>query len=331
MEMRGTENRLEDKYVFSFWDKIKNQIDAILRNNAQVSFIGDVNKTVYEPVVNIDSGVIVVKGNMQQLKAVDEYIKKVQDSITKEVLIDVRIYSVELSKSHKTGIDWSKLNISLGDTSVPLRLSNVFGSNSIFKASTFNAQAFLTFLAQNGNVNSISNPKVVTLNNQKALMSIGDTIYYKTQRVVTDKNGNVITVYEIKSKFVGVVLDIVPQISDNGVITLNISPRINSFRDINQLNNSARDLPPDTRDSTMQTIVRMKDGEVLVLGGLITDDKSLRVNGVPILKEIPVLKYLFSSRETISNKKEIVFVITPHIIRLNKKKTLRDLGFGKIR
>jgi ESS family glutamate:Na+ symporter len=68
----------------------------------------------------------------------------------------------------------------------------------------------------------------------------------------------------------------------------------------------------------------------LVLGGLITNDKTLQVNGVPVLKEIPLIKYLFSSKEEVTSRKELVFVITPHIINLKKKKTLRDLGFGKL-
>jgi general secretion pathway protein D len=283
--------------------------------------------------VNKDTGVIVVTGTMKQLRAVDNFIKNLMKSMKKEVLIDVKIYSVELSKSHKTGIDWSQLSLSLPNSSTPLRAENVFGSNSIFKAAQFNAGALLNFLAQNGNVNSISNPKIMTLNNQKAIISVGDTIYYKyASKVVTDQNGNPQTQYTIGSKFVGVILDITPQISDTGEIILSISPRISAFRDLAQIStNTVRDMPPDTKDNTMQSVIKIKDGDTIVLGGLISDDKSLKVNGVPILKEIPLVKYLFSSRETISNKKEIVFVITPHIINLNKKRTLRDLGFGKFK
>jgi len=253
------------------------------------------------------------------------------DSLTKEVLIDVKIYSVELSKSHKTGIDWSQLSISLPNSNVPLRARNIFGSNSIFNSSQFNSEALLNFLAQNGNVNSISNPKIMTLNNQKAIISVGDTIYYKyASKVVTDQNGNPQAEYTIESKFVGVILDITPQISDNGEIILSINPRISAFKDPTQLSNPNRDMPPDTKDNTMISVVKLKNNERLVLGGLITDDKMLQVNGVPILKEIPLIKYLFSSKEKVSTKKELVFVITPRIIDLNKNATLKDYGFKKL-
>ena len=171
----------------------------------------------------------------------------------------------------------------------------------------------------------------MTLNNQQAIISVGNTIYYKyASNVVTDQNGNPSTEYTIDSEFVGVVLDITPQISDDGTIILSISPKLSKFRDVNQLTDTNRGMPPDTTDNTMQSIVKLKDNQTLVLGGLITNDNTFQVNGVPVLKEIPLIKYLFSSREKITNKKELVFVITPHIINFKKKKTLRDLGFGQI-
>jgi len=339
-QLNATDNTVKNTYKFDFWDKLKEKISLILRNNSDqpvtiASVTGDKNSAVtgyFEPIVDKDSGIIVVTGTMKQVNAVDSFMKNLYKALTKEVLIDVKIYSVELSASHKTGIDWSKLQAEVPDQTVPLRSRYIFGSASLFNNATFRAAALLNFLAQNGNVNSISNPKIVTLNNQKAIISVGDTIYYKyASKVVSDQNGNPQTEYTIDSKFVGVVLDITPQISDNGEIILSIAPRISAFRDVSQLNVATRDMPPDTKDSTMLSIVKMKDNQTLVLGGLITDDKTLKVNGVPILKEIPVIKYLFSSKEKISTKKELVFVITPHIIDLKKKKTLRDLGFEQVR
>ena len=90
-------------------------------------------------------------------------------------------------------------------------------------------------------------------------------------------------------------------------------------------------MPPDTKDNTMLSIVRLKDNQTLVLGGLITSDTQLHVNGVSVLKEIPIIKYLFSSQNKVTDKKELVFVITPHIINLKKQATLKDLGFGSVR
>ncbi|ACM93393.1 type II and III secretion system protein [Nautilia profundicola AmH] len=318
----STDNTIKTDYKFDFWDNLKNNIIQILKNT---------NPNYKEPIIDKNSGLVTVTGDRNQIEEIDRYINDLNNRLHKEVLIDVKIYSVTLSSSHKTGIDWSQLSLSLADKSVPITASNIIGANAVFKEATFNVGGLLNFLAQNGNVNSISNPKIVTLNNQKALIKVGDTIYYKyASEITTDNNGNPTTEYTIDSKFVGVLLDITPQISDNGEIILSINPRISAFKDATQLSNVNRDMPPDTQDNTMISVVKLKDNDTLVLGGLITDDKQLKVNGVPVLKEIPIIKYLFSSREEITTKKELVFVITPHIIDLKQKKTLRDYGYKKL-
>ena len=318
----ATDSKIKNEYNFDFWDKIQDNIETILKNTS------DVYKP---PIIDRTVGLITVTGTKKQIDAIDKYINTMLNRLTKEVLIDVKIYTVELSSSHKTGIDWSQLSIQLNKTNVPLKGTYIGGAQSVFSDATFNIEGLLNFLAQNGNVNSLSNPKVVTLNNQKAIISVGDTIYYKyASKVTTDQNGNPNTEYTIDSKFVGVVLDITPQISDNGDIILSIAPRISAFKDLTQLTNTTRDMPPDTKDNTMLSVVKLKDNQTLVLGGLITNDKTLQVNGVPVLKEIPLIKYLFSSKDEVTSRKELVFVITPHIINLKKKKTLRDLGFGKL-
>ncbi|WP_024791865.1 type II secretion system protein GspD [Lebetimonas sp. JS138] len=317
-----TDNTVKTDYSFDFWQNLRNNLINILSN---------INGDYKKPVIDKNSGLITVTANKPQMDQIKKYLNDLSDRLHKEVLIDVKIYSVELSKSHQTGIDWSKLNIAMDASNIPLRAAYIGGSESVFNSATFNISGFLNFLAQNGNVNSISNPKIVTLNNQKALIRVGDTIYYKyANEITTNSNGNPTASYEINSTFVGVVLDITPQISDNGNIILSISPRISAFKNPGQLKDTKRDMPPDTKDNSLISVVRMKNNQTLVLGGLITDDSNVNVNGVPVLKEIPLVKYLFSSKDEITSRKELVFVITPHIIDLNTKKTLKDYGFKKL-
>ncbi|HIC99164.1 MAG TPA: type II protein secretion system D protein, partial [Pyrodictiaceae archaeon] len=200
--------------------------------------------------IDKNSGLITVTGTRNQIEEIRKYINNLNDRLHKEVLIDVKIYSVELSKSNQTGIKWSELSFSLPSKQIKTNeLDEYFaGSYSIFSETTFNIAGLLNFLAQNGNVNSISNPKIVTLNNQKAIISVGDTIYYKyISAKKKDENGNPIIQYTIDNKFVGVLLDITPQISNNGEIVLSINPKINEFKNLNQLLNSNREMPPDTK------------------------------------------------------------------------------------
>jgi len=333
--LNATDNQVNNKYNFDFWGKLKQQITILLKSNIKIdpnySILTSNGTDTFSPVINKDAGLVIVTGTMKQLNAVNKYVSNLMHNLQKEVLIDVHIYSVELSSSHQTGIDWSQLSLGMNKANVPLRGKYIGGSLSVFNSATFSINGLLNFLSTNGDVNSISNPKIMTLNDQKAIISVGNTIYYKyASSVVTDQNGNPSTQYTIDSKFVGIVLDITPQISDSGNIVLSIQPTISAFRDLTQLNNTNRGMPPDTKDNTMLSIVRLKNNQTLVLGGLITTDTQLQVNGIPVLKEIPLIKYLFSSRSKVTDRKELVFVITPHIINLNKQTTLRDLGFGKI-
>ena len=312
-----------DTYQFDIWGVIKNKIDTILKNNQ------DDNTPILNPVIDKNSGIIIVTGNKRQLEAVSRYMRIMKKRLMKQVYIDVKILSVSLSKSHQTGINWQDLSLHLSGSNT-LRAHNLLGHNSIFNNATFSMQALLNMLATYGTVNSISNPQIVTLNNQKAVIQVGSNVYYKdVSKITKDQNGNVFTEYTINSQFVGVSLDIVPRISDNGEITLYVYPTISQFAAPPQTS-ANRELPPDIKTNTLVSMVRLKNNQTLVLGGLIANDKSLQRNGVPVLKEIPIIKYLFSYKESVSDKKEIVFIITPHIINLNKKVSLKDYGFKKI-
>jgi len=314
---------VSDTYKFDVWGVIKGKIDTILKNNSE-----DGSK-ILEPIIDKNSGLVIVRGNRAQIRAVDRYMKIMKKRLMKQVYIDVKILSVNLGSSHKTGINWQDLSFRLNGGG-KVRATNLIGHNAVFKSATFNMSALLNVLATYGNVNSISNPQIVTLNNQKAVIQVGDNVYYKeVSKITKDQNGNVFTEYSVNSKFVGVSLDIVPRISDSGEVTLYVYPTISQFVTPPEANQN-RELPPDTKTNTLVSMVRLKNNQTLVLGGLIASDKSLQGNGVPILKDIPLVKYLFSYKERVTDKKEIVFIITPHIIDLNKKATLKDYGFSKL-
>ena len=322
----GDVNSINSKYEFNFWGTLAGNLNRILNTV-------DTYRAA-PPIIDKNAGLVTVTATKRQLDRISKYIAKLNERLHKQIIIDVKIYSVDLSESHQTGINWSNLNFSLGTTDTPASTAatarNIVGSQSIFSNAVFNVSGLLNFLATQGNVSSISNPKIATVNNQKAIISVGDTINYRvmTKGASIDANGNQIPPsYKAESKFVGILLDITPEISDNGTIMLRINPTISSFRDETQLANPNRELAPDTTDNKLSTVVRIKDGQTLILGGLITNSNSFNENGVPILKEIPLVNYLFSSTAKISNRKELVFVVTPHIVDLNKKRTIQDLGF----
>jgi general secretion pathway protein D len=323
-ETTSDTNSVDSQYQFDFWNGLASNLENIL--NADPT-----NYKAPTPIIDKNAGLISITGTKKQLSAINEYINKLNNRLHEQILIDVKIYEVELSKSHTTGVNWSQFNLSLAPQSVLARGVNIFGKASVFSNATFNVGALLDFLSTQGNVNSVSNPKIAALNNQKAILSVGDTINYKYPSKVistaTATGTQVDTQYTYGSKFVGILLDITPEISEKGDIILRINPTVSTFRDVTQLSNPTRDLAPDTSENKMSTVVRIKDGQTLVMGGLITNSNSFSANGVSLLKEIPVIKYLFSSKSEISNKRELVFIVTPHIVKQNKTQSIKSLGF----
>lgn len=311
------DNTLNSTFTFDFWTNFTKNIQNLLLAQASTSFASPI------PVVDRNSGLITITGTRFQLEQIEKYIKEVNSRLHKQVFIDVKIYSVKLSNTNRTGVDWSNFSINMNtqDSSIQGAIET-----TILGSTTFKLVGLLNFLSQYGEVNSISNPKITTLNNQKAIITVGQTKNYSYKTITKDENGNSFESDTLGSKFIGILVDITPEISDKGIISLAINPSISSI-DPSQLNPN---LPPDTFEKKLTTMVRVKDNETIILGGLITDEKTFKMNGINFLHSIPIIKYLFSSKTELSNREELVFVITPHIIDLNKHINMKDAGYNKL-
>jgi general secretion pathway protein D len=194
----------------------------------------------------------------------------------------------------------------------------------------------IKFLKTQGDVKSISNPKVLTLNNQPALISVGNELFYKiqSQSVLQGSNGaGTSTSGEIiDSVFAGILLDITPEISEDGTITLKINPSISDTLDAVQRDNTgSRNIPPDLSRKQISSVVTMQDGQHVILGGLISSKTGTKVSKVPLLGDLPLLDAIFKREVRINNVEELVIVITPHIIVKERELSLEELGYRKLK
>lgn len=206
-------------------------------------------------------------------------------------------------------------------TSKLLTISNDFTIDNIIK-----------FLKTQGEVSSISNPKVLTLNNQAALITAGTEYFYKitsTETLAGGTSGTQSSNESIQSVFAGVLLDITPEISDDNTITLKINPSLSeTASDISKTDSAGRTMPPDLNRRQLSSVVTVKDGNKIVLGGLINSSINNSTNKVPILGDIPIINYLFKYENKQKIIQELVIVIEPHIINKEKKSlSLSDLGY----
>ncbi|WP_281950833.1 pilus (MSHA type) biogenesis protein MshL [Nitrosophilus kaiyonis] len=346
-------NKIESKDEFDFWKNTEEEIFQIINRP------GDPYKAP-KPVVNPEAGLITVTATLPQIKRVEKYLNKIESRLHNEVMIDVSILAVSFDSSHTKGIDWSQFSIALNGridnnniftpNAVPMLSYHNTGSGKSFlnlnsdgTASTvfdfaFNLSGLIDFLKKTGDVTILSNPKILTLNNQPALITVGETINYNVPTEITiSESGNLGTQsYTPSSIFVGILLNITPEITEDDEIILRINPSVSELKDPSQLQLAQgqrfREIAPDTKEKKISSVVKVKDGSTIILGGLITNTKNLSINGVPILKDIPILGYAFKSEKKIDQSIELVFVIKPKIINTKKRSiSLKDLGYNRIK
>ena len=339
--------KIESTDEVKFWEELDSEFQSIL-NRPHDSY------TAEKPIINKNAGLVTVTANIKQMERFESYLKKLQEKVTLQVLIDVQLLVVTMSEGKTTGIDWKQLyalqNVKLSastanynniGTTIPATgiitdtAATGAGASQLL---TMSAGGTLTeiikFLKTQGAVNSISNPKVLTLNNQPALITAGTEYFYKITSSTNQQGtgGGVAATTQnniIESVFAGVLLTITPEISDDKTITLKINPSLSeTTTDISQTPNSGRDMPPDLNRRQLSSVVTVQDGNRIILGGLINSKNTNTSTQVPILGSIPILGYLFKHEEVVKTVEELVIIIEPHIIHKEKNSiSLTDLGY----
>lgn len=324
----GTSIKSDDD--FDFWGKLENDLNATI-NTPSDPF------TAPSAIINKEAGIVTVTASPLQHKRVDSYLSMLSKRLSKQVFVDVHIYNITLDKSHTTGVDWSKIYSIVNSVSLQAGAQTAINTESTFNPTStqetgrlnsgfismsakFDLSNLVKFLSTQGDVTTISNPKILTLDNQPAIISSGEHIYYLRQGMTSTISTSSSTTTSatsqiIESVFAGILLDITPQISDDGTIMMRINPSITSCKDIGcgsaKNDIGVRLMPPDMLKKQLSSVVRVKEGERIILGGLIHNATGETQTKVPLLGDIPLLGRLFKQTSTIKTTQELLIIITP--------------------
>lgn len=345
---------IESTDEFKFWSKIEKEIHGLI-NRPEDAYTAPI------PIVNAEAGMITVTGTTKQLQRVAYYIDDLDKQLKNQVLIDVQILSVTFDDSYTTGVDWNQIyslqnmaiasastlqhniasltstndgELTIGDTTSESG-SEPRNSGAIITRGSTNINEVVKFLKTQGDVKSISNPKILTLNNQPALISVGNELFYKIQSTSLLQGGSGLGTQQtgetIDSVFAGILLDITPEISEDGSITLKINPSISDTIDtVSTTTSGSRTIPPDLSRKQISSVVTIQDGQHVILGGLISSKSGTKVSKVPLLGDLPLLEHVFKREVNVDTVDELVLIITPHIIKKDKALSLEDLGYKKL-
>lgn len=331
----------------SFWQELQASVDAIVGAGEGRSV-----------VINPQSGVVVVRGLPNELREVESFLTATQLIVERQVILEAKIIEVRLSDGFQSGINWSALSkpgnntitaSTVGGGSVLVNESGVsdiagssgslnpannvltpidgavtsaFGGVFTLALNLGDFTSFIELLKTQGNVQVLSSPRVATMNNQKAVIKVGTDEFFVTDisstQTVSGNNTNVNPNITLTPFFSGIALDVTPQISGEGEVTLHIHPTVSEVLDQQKtvvIGNVAQQIPlalSTVRES--DSVVRAKSGQVIVLGGLMQDLVDDRDAGAPGLSEIPWLGGLFKHKKKSSIKSELVILLKPIVV-----------------
>lgn len=291
-------------------------------------------------IANPEAGVIVVRATSRQHEKVQDYIDQVTRNAGRQVIIEATIAEVTLNNNYKQGINWQSLRslrapgtagFSMAQSPTGLTAGAVPdpfaapGTSFLlnYVAPGLGISSTLTLLETFGNVKVLSSPKISVLNNQTAMLKVVDNVVYfevKSDSTITQTNTEKSFTTTAKSIAVGLVMNVTPQISESNMITLNVRPtisRVTGFKtDPNpDIPTAVANKVPEIQTREMESVLRLADGEIAVMGGLMEDKINYSTEGVPGLDRLPGIGNFFRNRDDTNTKTELVIFLKPTIIR----------------
>lgn len=299
------------------------------------------------------AGILAVRAMPEELRQVDKFLKATQASVERQVMLEAKVVEVELRDGYQSGVNWGAMGSDVnGQAAVGVIGSGVSSTNAFVQGTTtingavsFPAVAsggglfglalatsqfgaVLGFLETQGDVQTLSSPRLATMNNQKAVLKVGSDEFYVT--AVTSgstssgstSTGTTTTMPTVTLTpfFSGISLDVTPQIDDGVNVTLHVHPSLTTVTektkqvDLGSVGNYRLPLASSAVNET-DTLVRIQDGNIVAIGGLMQLESSRNASGIPGTTGMPGLGALFGNRATQGRKKEVIVLIKPTIIR----------------
>ncbi|WP_157670702.1 pilus (MSHA type) biogenesis protein MshL [Chitinibacter sp. GC72] len=282
-------------------------------------------------VMNPESGTISIRASHKDQLKVAEFLAAVQSSAQRQVMIEATIVEVALGDQYQAGVDWSKITTgqgwSLGQSLLGANLATAPAAVVSYTSNQF--AATIRLLEQFGRTRVLSSPKIIALNNQTAVMKVVEEQVYFTLALDEDKNADgVVTGRTYTSTLhtvpVGLVMQVTPQVSQAGAISMNVRPTItNISRYVEDpavaliaadSGKSVQSLIPVLQVREFDSTLKIASGQSAVLGGLIQDKQNNTRQGLPGVSRLPVIGDVFSYRDDKVSKIELVVFLRPLLV-----------------
>ncbi|PHJ41082.1 pilus (MSHA type) biogenesis protein MshL [Vibrio sp. PID17_43] len=289
-------------------------------------------------VVTPQASVIVVRAFPDEIREVREFLGVSQERMQRQVILEAKILEVTLSDGYQQGINWSDMTASIGNSGSivveraasalpPLdSIGSLLGGQTNVTISDGNFETVLSFMSTQGDLNVLSSPRITAANNQKSVIKVGTDEYFVTELSSNVGNGeysNAVPEVELTPFFSGISLDVTPQIDDQGNVFLHVHPAVIEVEEEVKRLNLGGDFQniqlPLAKSSIRESdsVIRAKDGDVVVIGGLMKQQNRELVSKVPFLGDVPALGHLFRNVNNVTEKTELVILLKPTVVGVN--------------
>lgn len=289
-------------------------------------------------VINKVAGTVAVTDYPENLARVEEYLRILEARARSGVLIETKILEITLDDSTKYGINWAAVpdlsSLSLSGSlsgGAALRQSLSTGATA-FQVGVVGGkfEGFLDALAQLGQIEVLSAPKIATLNNQKAIIRIGrQDVFFRAVVTPATTTSAAFVTFTPDTLTEGIVLSVTPQIGRDGKVMLAIHPAITEK--VGEARAPDGNTAPVVDVRETNTVVSVRDGQTVFIGGLIQERTQETVKGVPFLGDIPFLGAAFRSTDQVKKKTELVILITPRILSAENAPEIAASEFERLR
>ncbi|MDR7122126.1 pilus (MSHA type) biogenesis protein MshL [Rheinheimera soli] len=322
----GNGSSVQSSSQTDFWKDLKEAITGVMGAGPDRAV-----------VISPQAGLVTVRGLPSEIEAVRAYLGQTEESLQRQVILEVKIIEVTLNDDYQQGINWSQIASTIGSTDLNFSNNSFSLGNNItaqvgglgrigFEGDDFSG--VINLLETQGNAQVLSSPRVTAINNQKAVIKVGSDEYYVTgvssSSNVTDTGGTGtgitrdVPIPQLEPFFSGIALDVTPQINMDGDVILHVHPSVSETtelsKSINLGGNSSFSLPSaQTNIRESDTIIKARNGEIVVIGGLMQSTISDSESKVPVLGSVPLFGKLFTNISKIERKKELIILIKPTV------------------
>jgi len=333
---------IETRTSSDVWGQLQSVVERIIGS-------GDGREVVIDP----HAGLVVVRAMPAELRDVADYLAQVQTHLTRQVILEARILEVTLADDFQAGIDWALLGrqstrlVALGAgvqggrslppepgsapdapglAALPAGLAAELGGLLVAGVIAPDFAGLIRLLATQGEVRVLSSPRVATLSNQKAVIKVGNSAYFVTDvstsaGTLPGADGSRISGgidLELSPFFSGISLDVTPHVSRDGHVTLHVHPSVTDVVDQTRtllVAGEAQSLP--LAYSTLReadAVIRARDGEVVIIGGLMQEREAILQGRIPFFSRMPLLGGLFRQERREHRLTELVILLQPTLV-----------------